>query len=49
MLADPEFGARAQAVAEEVAQEDGVKTACDALQKLIAGASEVSGARPRTA
>ncbi len=34
MLADPELEARARAVAEEVAREDGVKTACDALEKL---------------
>ncbi|HEX4141281.1 MAG TPA: nucleotide disphospho-sugar-binding domain-containing protein, partial [Candidatus Methylacidiphilales bacterium] len=34
MLAEPEFEARARAAAEEVAREDGVKTACDALEKL---------------
>ena len=34
MLADPEYDARARVVAEEVAREDGVKTACDALEKL---------------
>ena len=34
MLAEPEFEVRARAVAEEVAREDGVKTACDALEKL---------------
>ena len=36
MLVDPEFDARARAVAEEVARENGVKTACDALEKLQA-------------
>ena len=35
MLADPEFEVRARAAAEEVAREDGVKTACDALEKLV--------------
>ncbi len=34
MLAEPEYEARARAAAEEVAREDGVKTACDALEKL---------------
>ena len=34
MLAEPEFEARARAVAEEVSREDGVKTACDALEEL---------------
>jgi UDP:flavonoid glycosyltransferase YjiC (YdhE family) len=33
MLAEPEFEARARAAAEEVARENGVKTACDALVK----------------
>ena len=36
MLAEPEFEARARAAAEEVTREDGVKTACDALEKLHA-------------
>jgi UDP:flavonoid glycosyltransferase YjiC (YdhE family) len=36
MLAEPEFDARARGVAEEVAREDGVKTACDALENLYA-------------
>jgi UDP:flavonoid glycosyltransferase YjiC (YdhE family) len=36
MLAEPEFEARARAVAEEVARENGVKTACDALEELQA-------------
>jgi UDP:flavonoid glycosyltransferase YjiC (YdhE family) len=34
MLAEPEFEGRARAVAEEVAQENGVKAACDALEGL---------------
>jgi UDP:flavonoid glycosyltransferase YjiC (YdhE family) len=34
MLAEPEFEARARAAAEEVTREDGVKTACDALEEL---------------
>jgi len=34
MLDEPEFEKRASAAAQEVAQEDGVKTACDALEKL---------------
>ncbi len=34
MLADPEYGERARVAAEEVAQENGVKTACDALEEL---------------
>jgi len=33
MLAEPEFEARARSVAEEVARENGVKTACDALER----------------
>ncbi|MGA2206665.1 MAG: glycosyltransferase [Terracidiphilus sp.] len=36
MLAEPEFEERARSVAEEVARENGVKTACDALEKLHA-------------
>ena len=36
MLAEPEYEARARAAAEEVARENGVKTACDALEKLEA-------------
>jgi UDP:flavonoid glycosyltransferase YjiC (YdhE family) len=35
MLAEPEFEARARATAEEVARENGVKTACDALERLV--------------
>jgi UDP:flavonoid glycosyltransferase YjiC (YdhE family) len=34
MLAEPEFEVRARAAAEEVARENGVKTACDALEEL---------------
>jgi rhamnosyltransferase subunit B len=34
MLAEPEFETRARAVAEEVAQENGLMTACDALEQL---------------
>lgn len=36
MLAEPEFEERARVVAEEVARENGVKTACDALEALHA-------------
>jgi rhamnosyltransferase subunit B len=39
MLATPEYDVRARAVAEEVAQEDGVRTACDALEALHARAT----------
>jgi rhamnosyltransferase subunit B len=34
LLADPEYAERAHAAAEEVARENGVKTACDALERL---------------
>jgi len=34
MLADPEYAEQAQKAAEEVARENGVKSACDALEKL---------------
>jgi UDP:flavonoid glycosyltransferase YjiC (YdhE family) len=34
MLAEPEFDDRARVLAEEVAQENGVKAACDALEGL---------------
>ncbi|MGA3034490.1 MAG: glycosyltransferase [Terracidiphilus sp.] len=34
MLANPKYGARARVAAEEVARENGVKTACDALEQL---------------
>ncbi len=34
MLAEPEFETRARAAADEVAHENGVKTACDALERL---------------
>ena len=36
MLDDPEYGKHAGIAAEEVARENGVKTACDALEKLHA-------------
>ena len=36
VLAEPEFEAHARSAAEQVAQEDGVKTACDALEALYA-------------
>jgi len=34
MLANPKYDARARVAAEEVARENGVKTACDALEQL---------------
>lgn len=34
MLAKPRFAERAESVAEQLKQEDGVRTACDALQRL---------------
>ena len=34
MLEDPRFAQRAQAVAKQICHEDGVKTACDALEAL---------------
>jgi UDP:flavonoid glycosyltransferase YjiC (YdhE family) len=34
MLSEPAYAARAQAVAPQIAQEDGVKTACNALEAL---------------
>jgi UDP:flavonoid glycosyltransferase YjiC (YdhE family) len=36
MLADAEYAEQAQKAAEEVARENGVKTACDALEALHA-------------
>jgi UDP:flavonoid glycosyltransferase YjiC (YdhE family) len=36
MLAEPEFDAHARSAAKQVASEDGVKTACDALEALYA-------------
>jgi UDP:flavonoid glycosyltransferase YjiC (YdhE family) len=36
MLAAPEYEASARSAAEQVAKEDGVKTACDALEALHA-------------
>ena len=43
MLAEPEYDERARSAAEEVAREDGVKTACDALEKLGRQGSGVRG------
>jgi UDP:flavonoid glycosyltransferase YjiC (YdhE family) len=37
MLATPEYDGRARSVAEEVARENGVKSACDALEGLGLG------------
>jgi UDP:flavonoid glycosyltransferase YjiC (YdhE family) len=34
MLANPEYAEQARIAAEEVARENGVKAACDALEKL---------------
>jgi rhamnosyltransferase subunit B len=34
MLAEPQFALQAQSVAKQLAQEDGVRTACDALERL---------------
>jgi rhamnosyltransferase subunit B len=36
MLEEPELAQRAEAVAQQIAREDGVKTACDALEALYA-------------
>ena len=36
MLAEPEYEAQARNVADQVAREDGVRTACDALEALHA-------------
>ncbi len=36
ILADPRFAERAQNVALQISREDGVKTACDALEELFA-------------
>jgi UDP:flavonoid glycosyltransferase YjiC (YdhE family) len=36
MLAEPQLAERAASVAEQLKHEDGVKTACDALEKLHA-------------
>jgi UDP:flavonoid glycosyltransferase YjiC (YdhE family) len=44
LLADPEYAERAHAAAEEVAREDGVKTACDALEALYARQATVTAA-----
>jgi UDP:flavonoid glycosyltransferase YjiC (YdhE family) len=42
MLEDPEFAQRAKAVAKQICREDGVKTACDALEALHRRAAPVS-------
>jgi UDP:flavonoid glycosyltransferase YjiC (YdhE family) len=34
MLAEPEFARRAQSVARQLEHEDGVRSACDALEEL---------------
>jgi rhamnosyltransferase subunit B len=39
MIAEPEYADRARDVAEQVAREDGVRTACDALEALHARAT----------
>ncbi len=44
MLADPEYAKQAQKAAEEVARENGVKTACDALEALHARQATVTAA-----
>jgi UDP:flavonoid glycosyltransferase YjiC (YdhE family) len=36
MLEEPKFAHRAESVAKMLAREDGVKTACDALEQLLA-------------
>jgi UDP:flavonoid glycosyltransferase YjiC (YdhE family) len=42
MLDDPDFAVRAQSVAQQIAAEDGVKTACDALEALYARSNQNS-------
>jgi MGT family glycosyltransferase len=44
LLADPEYAERAHATAEEVARENGVKAACDALEALHARQATVTAA-----
>ena len=44
MLADPECAEQARIAAEEVARENGVKTACDALAALHARQATVTAA-----
>ena len=36
LLSDPRYAEKAQAVGVQLAQEDGVKTACDAMERLLA-------------
>jgi UDP:flavonoid glycosyltransferase YjiC (YdhE family) len=35
MMDDPEFGIRSAQVAEQIAHEDGVRSACNALEELF--------------
>jgi len=42
MLDDPDFAVRAQSVAQQIAAEDGVRTACDALEALYARSNQNS-------
>jgi UDP:flavonoid glycosyltransferase YjiC (YdhE family) len=44
LLADPEYAEQARIAAEEVARENGVKTACDALEALHARQATVTAA-----
>ncbi len=44
MLNDPEYGEHARIAADEVARENGVKTACDALEQLQARHASVTAA-----
>jgi rhamnosyltransferase subunit B len=44
MLDDPEYAEKARIAAEEVARENGVKTACDALESLHARQATVTAA-----
>jgi UDP:flavonoid glycosyltransferase YjiC (YdhE family) len=37
LLDEPDYARRAKEVGEEVCQEDGVRTACDALERLLLG------------
>jgi UDP:flavonoid glycosyltransferase YjiC (YdhE family) len=44
MLADPEYAEKARLAAEEVGRENGVKAACDAMEKLHAHQASVTAA-----
>ena len=48
MLAEPEYEEQARSAAEEVARENGVKTACDALEALDESKDQGSGMRVRS-